>query len=397
MKPVALILIVFYWTSCSEPAKEKQISTQSSQVLKITDSISVVIDSVGVFDSEDYHYFEENGNAYFSVLDDRRRIFFIYSWPELQLFKKFSIPDEGPNGIMHISPSYFGSYQKNLDSIWFWNFNTSTFYLYDSNGKKIKEFYWDLDKYKMTSNPFVNCTNPMFIDSKGSYIVSIQNSFRVRNSKFSQTPSLARFSIKGDSLYNLRLLVNYPEIYNKGWYGLEPFLYLVSFSWNENLKAYLVSFPADSHVYVYNKDFRFLHKREIPSNYIDRVKPFRNEKFLKDLASNKTDVPDVQDRGKYLHETSYYGRLFRFDSLNLNGRLCYLNEEGKNYPTFSFIVFDDNFNVLGEQKIDGREHLFSWFFQVGNTIYAINEKKTYSKTNEDKLFFDGFRVALEKE
>ncbi|HHH49992.1 MAG TPA: DUF4221 domain-containing protein [Saprospiraceae bacterium] len=143
------------------------------------------------------------------------------------------------------------------------------------------------------------------------------------------------------------------------------------------------SLPCDHHIY-FTKDGNNLDRKIAKSKYIDEF------------------VPKGGNPYEYFAENPFYGSLYFDPYRNLFFRIVKhpykkAAELGINHcydypPAFSIQILDNEFNLLGEQKINGLKYSMYVLFIHPDGIYISSSNPKNDNTKEDKLDFQLFEI-----
>ncbi len=135
-----------------------------------------------------------------------------------------------------------------------------------------------------------------------------------------------------------------------------------------------ITYPIDHRVYAFDlNNLKFIYKKEIGSSHIDKFpKPFAKSI----LRKRKNGL------NKFYSETPYYGPLNYHKSVDKFSRFCrYKNKNGGYLKTI--IIFNENFDLEGEQFIDINQHSFLFETPDG---YISTPNQNYLNSTDTCIF-----------
>lgn len=193
---------------------------------------------------------------------------------------KVTIAKDGPNGMGGLS----GFYVHSLDSIFILSSYSYSLYLTDTSGviKNTYKLIRDNAPGKNTSLPTVRTNRPIFKFNHHLYIPAIADEDPYFND-YKQKNLLINLSLESNTF---TYQIGYPEIYKKGYWGLDHAL--PSFAYNSTENIIVVNYPVDQAVYFYT-DSALHSVGEVRSNLINN-EPVPLKKYVED----REDVLDFQ-------------------------------------------------------------------------------------------------------
>jgi hypothetical protein len=323
-----------------------------------------------------------DGEEIISYLDSDNQTVLSFSSNSGELLGRIPLEIEGPNGvgnIGYISAHYFHS----NDSIFLFNRQTSPLYLLNREGKVIKKY--KVTDYSGTSNfPVPNSSTMSPIHFwKNSLLLScgIQN----YEEDFTGYPSLLQLDLNDGEI---DYITTFPEIYSKAFWGAY-FKYDPSISLNTSKEEVIISYPVDHNVHVFNLESGLVKQYFIGSEFFEEIPPYK-----RDPSFFLTRNPNERDENETNHafSSSEYRGIIHDERRKLFYRVALIRPSietvisGDRRFSFSIIIFNENFEKVGETKLPTDKYDPSSIFLTMDGL-AIFRKDLYSD-NEDVLAFD---------
>ena len=338
-------------------------------------------------------YFEHNNTRYLSLLDEIQATIYIFDYESKELFRKVD--------LRTCCPKEIGDYSIlthkiiGFDTILITNFSRPPkLFSIDFSGNKV---------FEKEINPLMNGEIITYPYADNAYpIQMIQNNILiplrpydynigVKEHDFSSYPSY--LEISGEGTY--RYIYNLPVKYSQSFWGDIFFKYHASIvSKFENKNETIVSYSIDPTIYKYVENNLVL-KKPISSIYIEEPVPYHKnlKKFHRLLLQIDKGIARKINEESYKEwalTNSDYGSLIFDISTGLFLRTVYLRPSVKKYragqkvPQYSFIIFNDQLEVLGESLIQSG---------LCGELYFVNEVGIhFLNPTENKTTFTVYKL-----
>ncbi|MCH2084423.1 MAG: hypothetical protein MK226_18665 [Saprospiraceae bacterium] len=397
---VFLLLSLMSVYSCQEDNSISKDNTEYSFLIE-EETLRFASSSPFTHELSDVIYKKnELGEEYLLILNDsdleRNKSLTIYELTTEKAIEKIDILEEGPNSISNINETTLAPIVTDLKSIFFWNGNTREFHLIGKDRRIEKKNSWPENNYNAAPN--ISRNTPAIRTSYNDFFFPLMVIPPEERPDYTDFPAIAKMELTDNQFKVDTFLVNFPKIYNNGFYGVEPYLYVPSIQLTQEEDLF-VSFPIDHTVYQFDTNGKLKNSLFVKSNYIEKeIKPYKDSNFFSRLIKGEIDSPSLNDRAEYIWTTSKYESLIKLPSKNeIYGRIVNVApsiEEvreswgsGKNINKFTIIFFNDE-EIIGEQLFKKEDYSFYSYFITNEKIFFFNNKK--SMEDDDYFYFTGF-------
>lgn len=364
---VSLTMLFAFSISCSNISSPSIIQSTYSYIKPEYDNIQLTLqdDSIEfVLDEDSYNqirsinYFDQQGASYVSFYDARSKSINIYNFWS----KKLEIRIDLKKWLTDSHFKYTTASVLNFDSIFV--SNIGTLYLFDSAGVMKKKIECKEGTSAIVamdnSGPLIVKRNVVFTGVKSNVDDKSLNSLR-------KWRALYMFDL--DSKAH-ELLYQLPEIYRKNIFG-EKFL-SVGYCLNDR-GNFVFSFPADTNIYEtdlmkYHAAYYGKSKLQLGPIMPVPEAELRNNNGFKQYV--------IRDSYGPIYYDPYKKRYIRLAKQKISEELY---ETNKWTRQSSFIIFDENFKIIGESKFPADLSYSSIFFTPDGGIYSrVNSKDEYA-------------------
>ena len=378
------ILSIFFLLSCKQ--KEEDSTAQYIKDLVEIKKTSFPIDENTYYLSKRIFQFEEDGKEFlfFGNLEKKQYEILIYDITKQNLHKRIPLMKQGPNGI----PSITGC--KPFDdskTIMIFQHSASRLYTINDKGEILTRHSVKLPDGRFTycEDGFSYFYNPSFcLDS----IVYLFHSLEKPNMTKEDWKNLSMFSY-----LNLKsgktgvTSIHYPSIFGgeiKNPAGGHRFTY----DYNYKQGKLVCSFTIYDSLMV-SDDLKQVRWYNGKSRYMKSVRP-----KLEEANGGIQALVKMKERGKYhnVMYDKYRDVYYRFVELPYE---LQKNESpyGDQYAReFSVIIFDKDFNIIGETKFPGNKYFYKMSFVGRDGLYISENNTANPEFDEDKLVFACFKV-----
>lgn len=238
---------------------------------KLDSNPSATLDLIGVQNFQvDSNFAEPFSFAYhnkkFMLLSSYEAHYYTYKDSPIPYSKgKFTI--DGPDGIGDMG-YLFSAIETDSQTI-FVNQNTQTMFEIENN-KVVKKFNLVNDNYVILVNNFIPI---VFLNNKTIIpLIQRQQTTTILN----EVPGF--LVIDGNEK---RYCCNYPKIYDQKYFGNQMWPYVPSITYNTVDKIYIVSYPKDIQVQLYDENFQFIENQHFHPHEMKPIKPLRDDSKMR--------------------------------------------------------------------------------------------------------------------
>lgn len=322
------------------------------------DSIEFVLDEDSYNQIRSINYFDQHDTSYISFYDARSKSINIYRFGSKKLEMRIDLKKWLPDSHF----KYTTVSVLNFDSIFV--SNIGTLYLFDSAGVMKKQI-----ESKEGTNAIVAMDNSSPLVVKGNAVFTgVKSNVDDKSLKSLQKwRALYMFDLEGKAQ---ELLYQLPEMYRKNIFG-EKFL---SAGYCLNDKGnFVFSFPADTN--IYETDLTKYHAAYYGKSRLQLgpIMPVPETELR-----NKNGFKQYVIRDSYgpIYFDPYKKRYIRLAKQKISKELY---ETNKWTRQSSFIIFDENFKIIGESKFPSDLSYSSIFFTPDGGIYSrVNSRDEYA-------------------
>ena len=396
MKNIPLLFITLSLLClCSCQTKTEQTTATYDISLKEAKKITLPIDENTYYLSKSMFQFEEDNKEYLSFgnFEKNQYEIILYDIEKEDIHKRIPLMKEGPNGvngIIGLKP-YDGS-----KSFLCFQHNSFRFSIIDGEGNLLKQFSTAPQdkKFMMSIDGISYFHYPSFvIDSVIHFHQGPQYlGSRERGIKQEDWKEFHMFASLNFRNGKIDWLLNFPSIFDhdvKNPAGGHGFSY--DYNYKEN--RLVCSFTGYDSLMV-TDDLQHIRWYDGKSRYLKTMRPILPEANLGVQA-----LVDMKEAPQYLHimYDKYRDLYYRFAE-----HPCELgpNEAFMNDPKareFSVIIFDKDFNIIGETKFPGNKYLYKMSFVGRDGLYISENNEANPEFDEDKLVFACFKLEDLKE
>lgn len=330
-----------------------------------------------------FPYTDKDGKEYLTFQNERKNEILFYDINSKALLYKMTPDEEGANGVGR----FFGYYIYDLDNIYLTARNSARIAHIDKNCQ-ITEWI----RYNMTSdslplrgsNSISSSYRPLITIGDDIYIVSKCN----RQDK--NNPVTFTFNMKSKEIKALPF--KYPDFAvsdNKS----KPFSIEMDFSRCYDGKRFIYSFHYDEHIYVTSPDHESVYKIKIKSKYISKIK-FTENMNSGNPMKNACENPKYGNLYYDKYRNVYYRIVYPENELSPNENFKEIYAYGR--KTFSIIILDSNFNIIGETLFPDFIYNPTLIFIREDGLYISSSHYKNPNFNEDCLDFDKFQLTPNK-
>ena len=381
---VISVLLMFCLLSCQQKADVS--NARYIKDLVETHKLILPVDENTYYMSRSMFQFEENNKEYLSFgnFEKRQHEILIYDLESQNLYKRIPLFKEGPNGVVGVRTS------KSFEG-------AKTFFLFESSAKRltiINDKGEILRRYpvKLPEGQFTHCRdgfsyfyNPSFCVDSVVYFLHRLNKPQMKTHEWKDVSMFTYLNMKNGEVGPLPL--HYPSIFDKdvenpaGGFSF-------SYEYNYNQNRLVCSFCGYDSLMV-SDDLQNVRWYNGKSRYMESIRP-----VLQETSEGLQALVKLKERGEYhnLMYDKYRDVYYRFVELPYELKQ---NESPFDDPKgreFSIIVFDKDFNIIGETKFPGNKYFYKMSFVGRDGLYISENNLANPEFDENKLVFACFAL-----
>lgn len=369
-------IIISILLSCnSNTSKEKVYLEKTDQHLSFSLDSETKSSILALFP-----YTDKNGREYLTFQNERKNEILVYDINSKELLFKIKPDEEGANGVGR----FLGYYISDLDNIYLTARNRAKIAHID---KKCELKEWI--KYDMTSDSFpLSGSNsistsyrPLIMIDSNLYIISQCNRLALTN------PVTVVINLKTNEIKALPF--EYP-LFPVSDDKSKPFSIEMDFSRYYDGKQFVYSFHYDEYIYVTSINHNNITKIPVKSKYISKVK-FTEKMSSGNPMKNACENPKYGNLLYDKYRKVYYRIAYPENELSNNENFKEIYTYGR--KTFSIIILDNEFNIIGETLFPDFIYNPTLIFIRKDGLYICNSHYKNPNYNEDKLNFTKFKLS----
>jgi len=387
MKKFIPLLVLLFLCSCSFPKQGN--SVEYSMELKESKKITLPIDEKTYFLSKSIFQFEEDGNEYLHFENSQKGLYEIITFDleKQDVHKRIPIEMEGPNGI----PAMLGS-KPYPDSKNYLIFQNTAFRItqMDGDGRVVRNYQLKSPGRFVRAILATFCYFPSFVRDSVLYFDQRVASKRKRD--LDHCPLFASLDLKTGDLGWAPL--HFPTTFDGDYSHIQSgdgFAYDYNYKDNRLVCSFI-----ESDSLMVTDDLSNVKWYNAKSRYLNSMTPHINRP-----TEDVHDIIRYEESPKYWHVMydKYRDVYYRFAEMP-----CELaaNEDPYDEFTpkgreFSVIIFDKDFNIIGETKFPGNKYFYKMSFVGRDGLYISENNLANPEFDENKLVFACFKLEDIKE
>jgi len=337
----------------------------NGQVMTKQDTYSIPLDESSGIMSSNLQFFQIEKKRYLAIGYGKATKINVYDFDKQSLIKTFQFEKEGPDGV---GGEIRGFFIENLDKVYVNGYWKRKIFLLNGNSKVIDKFSYNQDEEYPSIEPTTFC--PITVIDNYLYCSGnlMNHRFVSRHQPMSRINLLEGYtSLLGES----------PEITQKANFYPN---HQLKYTYIEDQEKFVLSFNVSDSLYVSN----FQNSRKAyyaKSKFIESIDP---------ISYDKKFEPPSKERMKYNLIGQYKGILYdkyRKYYYRIGAKTMSIEEYKENRGfNYFLMVFDENFNLLGEVDLPGEAApILSFITEKG--LYIAN-KNAYFYEDESEIKFD---------
>lgn len=382
-KVYLLISLMLVFLSCQQKTES---NVQYIKELVECKKITFPVDENTYYLSKSMFQFEEEGKEFlfFGNLEKHQHEILIYDIATQDLHKRIPLMRTGPNGLVAVfgikpfnDSRKFVVFQHNIGQISF----------IDGEGKVLKRYMVRED-----NGPFIGCMDavsyfhiPSFSRDSLIYFRSDGVTQQMKNADWIRTQLFASLDLKTGAIAKLPFC--YPPAFNQD-VDNPAGGYAFSYDYNYAHNRLVCSFTGYDSLLV-TDDLKNIRYYDGKSRYQKSIRPKIEESAegLRALAK-LTECPQYYSIMYDKYRDVYY----RFVEFPYELKADEAPMGDKYSREFSIIVFDKDFNIIGETKFPGNKYFYKMCFVGKDGLYISENNLNNPEFDENKLVFACFKL-----
>ena len=334
---------------------------------------------------------KKTGKAYVTFLSPATKSIMIYDVDTKKCIRKISVSDDGPNNT---GPMTTPAMHKllSLDSVLYFNFDN--LYLLNSEGSILKKFSVVDPKGKADQpKPNPGTYAPIFVNGSYAYLIC---SYNAEFKQQSGLLDLIKINLEtGEKSEHF----NRSTVYDNGFWGYNLNLYFLYGTFNPKTNEIVLGYAAEPFVHSYSlKNDTQQRRKFVGSEHFKAVNPFLDDR--NDFKRNIDPQTMAKSAEHEISNPSYYALFFDEGSQTYirvafmpKSKAEYHDPVKRNKFKCTFILFDRDFNKIGEDILPDASVLdFRMMYIADGSLHIFNKQK-YNKDN-DQLYFDRYKLLF---
>ena len=392
MKRNNILVISLICLLCLSSCQSKTETPTASYDIELVEAkkITLPIDENTYYLSLSIFQFEEENKEYllFGNFEKKQHEILIYDIENQNLHKRIPLEKEGPNGI----PSICGSIPF-VDSNTFLisQHNAGRVTIADGEGNVVR--YYNMRQSGKRNALWADCRFGISFFYAPSFtkdsIVYFSNLFfireRLNHDDWKTLPMFNSLNLRNGHVGTLP--INYPDIFEDDVKIPAGGGYNFTYDYNYRQNRLVCSLTGYDSIMV-SDDLKQVRWYNGKSRYLESIRP-------KVYEANSFDwLRESKGSTKY-HNIMYdkyrdvYYRIAEFPYEFKSNESPFDDPKGRE---FSIIIFDKDFNIIGETKFPGNKYLYKMSFVGRDGLYISENNLANPDFDEDKLVFACFKL-----
>ena len=346
--------------------------------------ITLPVDENTYYMSRIMFQFEEDGKEYLLFQNTEKTLYdlIVFDIEQQKVAHRIPLQKEGPNGVS----SVFGCKPFfNSDTLLLFQHNIGRTSIYTKKGELVKSYSARFPDGGFRHNQvFSYLYQPGFIKDSVVYIADKGLSRNMKKKDWLKAHLFTAQDLRTGNVWKLPL--TYPSVFDmevKNPAGGEGF----SYDYNHSQERLVCSFCGYDSIMV-TDDLQNVRWYNGKSRFLESMRPHVYE------ASGLNWLREYKESGKYWHfmYDKYRDVYYRFAKMPCElGPGEYPMDEPK-AREFSIIIFDKDFNIIGETKFPGNKYFYKMSFVGRDGLYISENNLANPDFDENKLVFACFKL-----
>ena len=373
--------------SCQNPSKKSNATYDISLIE--AKKIVLPVDENTYYLSKSMFQFEENGKEYlqFGNFEKKQHEILIYDIESQSLHKRIPLEKEGPKGV----PAIYGCIPYfDSKTILVSQHNVGRISIIDGEGNVVRKYNMrqseDGNKFLVDGRFGISFFyTPSFTRDS---IVYFKNGFfiqRMNRNVWKTIPMFNSLNLKNGRIGTSS--IHYPDIFEDDVKVPAGGGYVFTYDYNYKQERLACSLTGYDSIMV-TDDLKQVRWYNGKSRYLESVRP-------RVYDANDSNWLNESKGGIKYHNIMYdkfrdvYYRIAEFPyEFNANESAF----DDPNGREFSIIIFDKDFNIIGETKFPGNKYLYKMSFVGRDGLYISENNEANPEFDEDKLVFACFKL-----
>lgn len=396
MKRNNILVISLICLLCLSSCQSKTETPTASYDIELVEAkkLTLPIDENTYYLSKSIFQFEENEKEFlfFGNFEKKQHEILIYDIEKQDLYKRISLEREGPNGL----PSILGC-RPFFDSKTFLvsQHNISRASVIDGDGNVVRHYnlrqandkkgFLIDGRFGISFFHMPSFTKDSIIYFSNGFFRQYMIGGRLNRDNWKLIPMFHSLNLKNGHIG--RLSINYPDIFEDDVKTPAGGGYDFTYDYNYKEEKLVCSFTGYDSIMV-TDDLKQVYWRNGKSRYLKSIRPKVYEADSFDWLREVKENPSYHNIMYDKYRNVYY-RIARHPyQLEANESPF----DDPNGQEFSIIIFDKDFNIIGETKFPGNKYLYKMSFVGRDGLYISENNLANPDFDEDKLVFACFKL-----
>ena len=351
-----------------------------------THKLTLPVDENTYYMSKSMFQFEENSKEYlyFGNFQKRQYEILIYDLETQNLYKRIPLLKEGPNGVPNVSGC---KPFEDSNTYFLFQHHLRRLSIINDQGELLRYYPVKLPEGQFThyDDGWSYFFNPSFCVDSVVYFRHGLNKAQMKTHEWKDVSMFTYLNMKNGEVGPLPL--HYPSIFD---HDVENPAggFKFSYDYNYEQNKLVCSFTGYDSLMV-SDDLQNVRWYNGKSRYMESIRP-----ILYEASGGIQSLAKLKERGKYhnLMYDRYRDVYYRIAELPYEFKQ---NESPFDDPRgreFSIIIFDKDFNIIGETKFPGNKYFYKMSFVGRDGLYISENNLANPEFDEDKLVFACFKL-----
>ena len=397
MKKIIQLLILVHLCSCSSSKSGEDI--EYTMELKESKKITLPCDENTYFLSKSIFQFEENDKEYllFGNLEKRQHELLIYNVKSQNLHKRIPLEKEGPNGVpaiwgcipFHDSKNFLIS-QHNIGRTTLIDGEGNIIRNYNLRQTNDRKGFWIDGRFGISFFHAPSFTKDSIVYFSNGIFRKYMIGQRMDRDVWKTIPMFNSLNLKNGNVGTLP--INYPDIFTDDVRTPADGGYNFTYDYNYRDGRLVCSFTGYDSIMV-TDDLKQVHWYNGKSRYLKKMHPRVYDADGLNWLRESLESPSYHNIMYDKYRDVYY-RIVRHPYELKANESPYDDPNGRE---FSVIIFDKDFNIIGETKFPGNKYFYKMSFVGRDGLYISENNLANPEFDEDKLVFACFALEDVKE
>ena len=382
-------LSMFCLLSCQQKADVS--NAQYIKDLVETHKLTLPVDENTYYMSKSMFQFEEDNKEYlyFGNFQKRQYEILIYDLEGKNLYKRIPLLKEGPNGVLGVRTAKPFEHSK---TFFLFEAYITRLSIINDKGEVQRRYPVKLPEGQFTrvNDGWSYFYNPSFCVDSVIYFIHKLNKPQMKTHEWKEVSMFTYLNLKSGEVGPVSL--HYPSIFDKNVENPAGG-YSFSYDYNYSQNRLVCSFTGYDSLMV-SDDLQNVRWYNGKSRYMKSIRP-----VLEEASAGIQSLAKLKERGKYhnLMYDRYRDVYYRIAELPYELKQNESTFDDPRAREFSIIIFDKDFNIIGETKFPGSKYFYKMSFVGRDGLYISENNLANPEFDEDKLVFACFKLEDSKE